>query len=767
MFKYSFILSVFLISCICSNAQTYIFAQLNGSPINTTGWDLQGGAFAGNITGSGNQELIVCPVNSPSGSIFYQQPINLSLCNKWKASFDFRISDGSGADGLAFCFLDVPPFGFVTGGGLGIPSSANGLKICFDTWNNCRVFDAAHVHDSMPKIEIRYGAGYNECSSQPTYFNTSGAVNFIRDGNYHNALVQYNNGNIDVYVDGVLYVSGFQTFNFAGYLGFTASTGGYNDNHSIKNVVIYTEMPPSVAGASAIICPNGSVQLGTSSNPSYHYEWTGAAGLNATDISNPIATPDNTGAGILFRKYFVKTSFASNTGCASIDSVTIQINPRPKINFITPAICLTDAFASFKDSSYTNDSSGYPFTYSWDFGDPNASLGNPNSSKNQNPTHQYAAARQYTIKEYVCSAHGCKDSLDKIFTVNGAFPKAAFTIKDSPVICSSQDVVLQNSSTVNFGNITTTEIWWNLLDSPNVVSDDTLPVQNKIYHHRYPLFYGTTSRSYLIKLRVYSGQSCVDEIQSQVIIYPIPHVYFNQLPSVCNDAIPFQITGAYDSSKNNGSGYFLGLGTDSSGFFTPSIVPSGIDSISYFFITDHGCSDSAKSSITVWPLPVVKTGKQIMVLAGGSVLLPATTSGLALQYLWSPSLYLDDPTVLQPLCTPLNDITYTLQATGSGGCIAKDTIGVKVLSMPLIPNTFTPNGDGINDRWEIKYLNSYPECSVDVYNRYGQQVYHSIGYPSPWDGKFKGSLLPIGTYYYIIDPKLGRQIISGYVTIVR
>jgi gliding motility-associated-like protein len=80
---------------------------------------------------------------------------------------------------------------------------------------------------------------------------------------------------------------------------------------------------------------------------------------------------------------------------------------------------------------------------------------------------------------------------------------------------------------------------------------------------------------------------------------------------------------------------------------------------------------------------------------------------------------------------------------------------------------FTPNGDGVNDTWNIKYLETYPGNTVDIYNRQGEKVYSSIGYASPWDGRYKGAILPTGTYYYIINPKNGRKLISGNVTIIK
>jgi hypothetical protein len=248
--KKAFIFLFILCLSFHSRAQNYIFAQLTGSPVNTSGWNLQGGARVANVSLTDNSEILVCPVNSPSGAIFYNQPINLSLCKRWKAEFDFRMHDGTGADGLAFCFLDVPPSGFATGAGLGIPATANGLKVCFDTWNNCIPFDAGTVHLKMPKIEIRYGAGYDECAIMPTKDNPDNSLSFMVNGTYSHAKITYDDGNINVYVNDVLYLSGFQKFNYSGYLGFTASTGGYSDNHSIKNAVIYTEMPPSEAGES-------------------------------------------------------------------------------------------------------------------------------------------------------------------------------------------------------------------------------------------------------------------------------------------------------------------------------------------------------------------------------------------------------------------------------------------------------------------------------------------------------------------------------------
>ncbi len=310
---------------ISLQAQTHIFAQISGSPANTSGWNLQGQARVGNILFTDNSEIILCPATgTSSGALFFNQPINLSICNKWVAEFDFRMFDGSGADGIAFCFLDVPPTGFVSGGGMGIPGSANGLKVCFDQYPNC-----AGIQSEMPKIQIRWGVGYDECWSQPTLFNSGGNLNFIRSAVYNRARIVYNNGTIEVYVNNTLYLTGFQLFNFTGYMGFTSSTGGLTDNHSIRNVIIYTDMPPSDAGRDTTVCSGSNLQLGTTPNSQYVYSWTPVAGLSASNIANPTAGFTNTGSTPQSVKYYVQTGFNNNPACASTDSITVTVLPLP------------------------------------------------------------------------------------------------------------------------------------------------------------------------------------------------------------------------------------------------------------------------------------------------------------------------------------------------------------------------------------------------------------------------------------------------------
>jgi gliding motility-associated-like protein len=85
----------------------------------------------------------------------------------------------------------------------------------------------------------------------------------------------------------------------------------------------------------------------------------------------------------------------------------------------------------------------------------------------------------------------------------------------------------------------------------------------------------------------------------------------------------------------------------------------------------------------------------------------------------------------------------------------------------VVKNTFTPNGDGVNDTWQIENIEGFPNSSIGVFNRYGAEVFSSQSYPEPWDGKRKGSDVPSGTYYYIIDLKNGGKPVKGWLAVMR
>jgi len=184
------------------------------------------------------------------------------------------------------------------------------------------------------------------------------------------------------------------------------------------------------------------------------------------------------------------------------------------------------------------------------------------------------------------------------------------------------------------------------------------------------------------------------------------------------------------------------------------------------------CKISAVSSnmvnMVMYPLPVITiTAQNTSILKGNSTLLNATVSGNVQSYQWSPSDGLDNSTIANPKASPLSTTNYSLLVTSINGCQALSSIKITVLTDIKIYNTFSPNGDGINDMWEIPGLKNYPDCTVDVYNRYGLKIFHSEGYSHPWKGTYNNNPVPFGVYYYIVNLHNGKQPYSGNVTIIR
>jgi gliding motility-associated-like protein len=116
--------------------------------------------------------------------------------------------------------------------------------------------------------------------------------------------------------------------------------------------------------------------------------------------------------------------------------------------------------------------------------------------------------------------------------------------------------------------------------------------------------------------------------------------------------------------------------------------------------------------------------------------------------------------------SPLLSTWYTL-TVDSSGCSGIDSIYVIVGVTPY--DAITPNGDGMNDVWEIIDIRSYPNANVKVFNRWGEVIHQCSGGFNyiAWDGTYNSELLPVGTYYYVVDLNNGDEPLTGPITIIR
>ena len=473
-------------------------------------------------------------------------------------------------------------------------------------------------------------------------------------------------------------------------------------------------------------------------------------GVSSSGMFDPLAV----GPGLYTIHYY----YTSNFGCidSAIQQVRVLEAPVAKFGFGNPA-CEKQTLL-FTDTSSTTV--GTLTTWTWDFGDGTL----PEIRNNADPfTHTFAAAGTYQVKLFVTTSDGCKSVVKQRDVEIAPLPKPNFSFADTSCLPNAT-IQFTNLSTIANGTENAFTYAWNFGDPASGLAN-TSTLQTPSHHY---LAVGP----YNVKLEVTSGAHCVyDTVIVLNSIHPQPKADFNfDKPSVCigDNVIFHDLSDGKDGAVAAWTWSFGDNQTSSLQDPSHTYANTGLYNVSLYSTNSFGCnSDTVSKPYNVYPYPVVDAGPDRFILEGGSAVIHPVVSGNDLQYEWIPNMYLDNYHILSPTCTPLQDIIYTLKVTASGGCPATDKVSVKVLPMPKIPNTFSPNNDGINDLWDIQYLDTYPTCRVQVFTRTGQLVFESRGYRTPWDGTMKGKSLPVDTYYYIIEPENGREPVTGFVTIIK
>ena len=476
-------------------------------------------------------------------------------------------------------------------------------------------------------------------------------------------------------------------------------------------------------------------------------------GVSSTGIFSPLV------AGI--GTHIIKFSFTSSAGgCTDTLSqpITVIDTATAMFSYDNPVCERTNV--SFTDLSTTI--AGVTLaTTTWDFGD-----GSPleNHAPGSVFTHVFPAASTYQVKMYTTSTYGCRSSVKTIPVVISPIPKPNFTL-DKPAYCIPNAIV-QFNNTTSIADGSAMTYTWDFGDPASGPLNNTSPAVS-------PTHWFSTVGPYSVKLSVRSDVGCLHDTIIQITtIHPQPIASFViNKPSACilQDAIFTDnsnprdgITTAWNWDMGDGS-------VRNSASFSYVYTRTDTFFVRLYVTNNFGCnSDTLTKTFPVYAYPTVDAGPDRFVLENGSIRLEPITSGNDLQFLWTPNQYMVDNRLEHPtVVNPLTDMTYKLTVTARGGCARSDEMFVKLLKGPRIPNTFTPNNDGINDKWEIQYLNTYTKNRVQVFTKAGQLVFESYGYTSPWDGTYKGKPLPMDTYYYIIEPNNGRDPITGYVTIVK
>ena len=305
---------------------------LEGYPLDTLGWSV--GGFA---TVVDSEIQLTTAATNENGYVFYDSAINLTACAQFTIKYDYKIDVSAGvgigvADGIAFFYIANPPMGFITGGGLGLPSPMTGMVFTIDTYDN----DGDALNPESQIFGYTAASTYSEANRSEMIGTINPHLTFSDDGTWHHIEIDYNAGNINVYYDysTVPGMSGYYLITIpSGYFGLSSSTGGGYSIQSVKNLSIYAvglATPPTVVSPVTYCQFAVADTLMATGDPGNPIRWFTTD--TATVVSLPGSpTPNTSVPGTTV--YYVRQG---NSPCMSLpDSVEVIVNPLPPAPVIT------------------------------------------------------------------------------------------------------------------------------------------------------------------------------------------------------------------------------------------------------------------------------------------------------------------------------------------------------------------------------------------------------------------------------------------------
>jgi gliding motility-associated-like protein len=475
------------------------------------------------------------------------------------------------------------------------------------------------------------------------------------------------------------------------------------------------------------------------------YTWSPAAGLNATTGNSVLASPAST---------TTYTVIGTANGCISDPvQVTVSVDPRPaKPNVLSPVMyCQYDNAQVLVATPDAGNILTWYTTY------PSAGQANaPTPNTNTNGTVKYWVTQT--------SPAGCTSDTNVIIV--GVHPAPVVTFTMPAAICMSENGsgIASFASTSNVSDNSSLSYNWNFGDgtygsgnAPNHFYQLTRPyADQQVILTATSAFNCSASDTNILRATVFHDKPIAN--------FNVTDTVFCQGKTIIFSDQSTGATGIRSWSWNFGDVTNSATRSPAKTFAKPG------DYLVQLVVKDSAncTSDVYAKHIIVNLQPVVDAGQSFYVMQGTAIHFnPRVNDSVQVSFAWSPASDFPNANMLRPSIIVTHDQKYTLTATGPGNCMASDTMSVYVLQPVNIPNAFSPNGDGINDRWEIPNLSRYPGCSVEVFNRYGQKVFSSAGYGTPWDGKYNGQSLPVATYYYVIIFKNGFAPVSGSITIIK
>jgi len=465
--------------------------------------------------------------------------------------------------------------------------------------------------------------------------------------------------------------------------------------------------------------------------------------------------------------YTITLIVTSTDGCVDTASQQLIIHPIPEANFTKQNVCEYDT-AFFVDASTL--SAGNIVGWDWDLGDGN-------STNVQNPNNDYASHGQYQVQLIITTDSGCVDSITRQIIIHPK-PTAAFTVDD---ICVYEPAVFSDSSVVPSPGVI---VSWNY-----DFGDNTIPSTLQNPSHDY-----TTYDTLIITQIVATDSGCLDTAWEELIIHPQPQTWFVSDTTKGCEYLPVQfsdsttIPGGYTIT---GWSWDLGDNTSSTEQHPDNVYSSidlwtpGLFTITLVTTSSVGCVDTLVqlNMIEAWPVPIADFTDDPN---PATILFPYITFDNLSEggsfYYWdmgdgftyqtgSDSNYTHNYSNIDTGIYIVELITENIY-----GCLdtAYDSVNVRGDYILFVPNTFTPNNDGLNDFFFPQGIGFRDLASLEflIFDRWGDLIFKSENIHDKWDGRANGGRFEAqqDVYVWLIlaaDYKGVKHKYVGHVTLIR
>ena len=681
---------------------------------------------------------------------------NYSACPPFNVTFAFT---GSFADSLTWNFDDG-------NGARNIDSPSNLYSNPRDYYPNlivispggCQSYlDSQHVRVDGPVATFAYSP-VNGCDSLDVTFKvtTSNTVSFV-----------WNFG------DGTTLISDTIPTKLHRYYPTGASPGPWTPIVTLKDaqgcklnqvgtipIEVDSVGQTSFTVDRATVCDSGTVNFNSTTvvfpkSGITSYTWNFGDGTAPQTGMFPTISHDYTTLG----NFTASLNITTLGGCTGGYTLPVTVAPAPKIainglvNQCQPATLNLTGIETTPDPDQ-------PLTWAWNFGNGQTATG-----VTQNNI-AYPKAGEYVVYAKATDSKGCSAMTDT------AGPATHLFIYPIPTVNAGPDVTICDTSflQINATGTATSYTW----QPPTIGNLSCLNCYN-------PIASAPSSTSFIVTGTTLFGCTASDTIN--VTVNTQVTVTASGTDSVClGQNTPLTASGASIYTWTPSEGLSNPNIANPVATPDPSQIGTGSSNIITYTVTGYDSkkcySDTKSVNVTAFKYPVITMPNNASINVGSTYAINSTVTTNVVSLNWTPANYLSCNNCLSPVASPMATTKYTLEATNDGGCTSSDSIRIQVICNGanfFVPNSFSPNGDGVNDYFIVNGVGLNVIPSITIYNRWGQIVFQKSNFApnsasQAWDGTFNGQPAPPDVYVYTIQILCNNATLISYhgdVTLIR